>query len=306
MPTPTAAWLDRTAYPFHQRTLALPQGRLNYVDEGKGPPILFVHGTPTWSFDYRHLIRALSAQHRCLAVDLLGFGLSERPRDFAYTPEAHAQVLRAFVDRLGLDHFTLVAHDFGGPISLPLALDTPGRVARLVLMNTWMWSFADDPAMLRKARLAGSGFGRFLYRHFNFSLRAITPSAYGDRRKLTPAIHQQLLAPFPDADSRGRVLWTLARALRSSASFYDSLWQRRGVLAAVPSLIVWGLRDPAFPPRFLDRWRTVLPAARVHELRTAGHWPHEEAPDEVAAALLAFLSAQESPAGTAGAPKDAA
>src|SRR3954469_6547677 len=93
------AWLDRDAYPFTPRRLRLPEGTLSYVDEGEGPPILFVHGTPTWSFEYRHLIRALARTPRCVAVDLLGFGLSERPPGFAYTPEAHAAVLAGFVAR---------------------------------------------------------------------------------------------------------------------------------------------------------------------------------------------------------------
>jgi len=267
----------------------LAAGRLHYVDEGAGEPILFVHGTPTWSFDWRHLIAALAPSHRCVAPDLIGFGHSERPRDFAYTPEAHAAVLAEFVEKLGLERFTLVVHDFGGPIALPLALRDHSPVARLVLINTWAWSFEDDRDMRGKAALAGSSFGRFLYRWANFSLRVITPSAYGDRRKLTPEIHRQLLDRFPDRESRGTVLWTLARSLLGSSAHYNALWRGREALRRVPALIVWGLRDPAFPPRYLARWREALPGARVVELAGAGHWPHEEEPVAVAEALGAFL-----------------
>jgi haloalkane dehalogenase len=289
--SPLPAWLDRQAYPFTVRSLTVPAGRLSYVDEGQGDPLLFVHGTPTWSFEYRHLIRALAPHRRCIAVDNLGFGLSARPRDFPYTPEAHAGVLAAFVDALGLDRFTLVAHDFGGPFALPLALAQPSRVRRLVLMNTWMWPFDDDPAMRRTARLAGGRLGRFLYRRFNASLKLITPKAYGDRRKLTPEIHAQYLAPFPDADGRERVLWALARALLGSRQHYESLWRRRERLAELPALLVWGLRDPTFGPAALARWRQLLPGAEVQELAAAGHWPHEEAPAEVAARVARFLDA---------------
>jgi pimeloyl-ACP methyl ester carboxylesterase len=288
--TPSPTWLDRQAYPFTPRRMTLGAGTVSYLDEGRGEPILFVHGTPTWSFEYRHLIRALSASHRCIAPDHLGFGLSERPADFPYTPEAHAGVLAQLVERLGLERFTLVVHDFGGPIGLPLALDRPERIRGLVLLNTWMWSFAGDADMTRKARLAGGGLGRFLYRRLNFSLKTITPQAYGDRRKLTPAIHGQYLAPFPDADGRGRVLWALARALLGSSDFYDSLWQRRDRLAGLPALILWGMRDSAFRPYLLERWRSALPRAQVVELAEAGHWPHEEAPDEVLRRMEAFLT----------------
>lgn len=284
------SWVDRSAYPFHSRFLeVLPDVRMHYIDEGVGEVVLFVHGTPTWSFEWRDVIRHLAPTHRCIAIDHLGFGLSDRPRDFDYTPESHARVLRAFVDRLGLDGITLVVHDFGGPIGLPIALDTPVRVRRLVVLNSWMWSLDDDADMRRAGRLMGGRFGRFMYRHANVSLRMLTPSAYADRRKLTPAIHAQYLAPFPDAESRGRVLWPLAQAILGSSAYYDSLWHRRSVLAGVPALIVWGTKDRALKPRLLTRWRTVLPAAHVVEL-PVGHWPQEESPDEVARTLTDFLT----------------
>src|SRR6478735_7689913 len=173
------AWVDRKAYPFEPKWIDVGAGRMHYVDEGIGPAILFVHGTPTWSFEYRHLIEGLKSKHRCVAVDHLGFGLSERPAGAAYTPEAHAERLRAFVDKAGLKTFTLVVHDFGGPIGLPLALDGSGRVERLVVLNSWMWSFADDAEMTKRARMVAGGLGKFLYRYLNASLRLITPSAYG-------------------------------------------------------------------------------------------------------------------------------
>jgi haloalkane dehalogenase len=282
-------WVDRLAYPFTPRRLTLPAGTVSYVDEGQGEPILFVHGTPTWSFEYRHLIRALSGQHRCIAPDHLGFGLSQRPAGFDYRPESHAQVLAELVDRLGLERFTLVVHDYGGPIGLPLALDRPQRVRRLVVLNSWMWRLADDPRMARGARLLGGRFGRLLYRRANLSLRSLMPYANGDRERLTPAIHRQYLSAFPDADSRGRVLWSLAHGLLGSSDHFESLWQRRRRLAEIPSLVLWGMRDRALGPQLLDRWRQALPQARVVELGDAGHWPHEEVPGVVVEELRALL-----------------
>jgi haloalkane dehalogenase len=286
------AWLDREGYPFTSRFLALPAGRVHYADEGHGPPVLFVHGTPTWSYEWRHLIGALVPGWRCVAPDLLGFGLSDRPRDYPYTPEAHAATLAEFVARLGLDDLTLVVHDYGGPIGLPLALDGPARVRRLVLLNTWMWPLEDDPGLRRAGRLTASVVGRLLYRRCNASLRLLMPHAYGDRRKLTPAIHRQYLAPFPAADDRERVLWTLARALLGSSAYYSGLWARRDRLRDRPALVIWGLADPAFRPHHLARWITVLgPAARVVRLPGAGHWPHEEEPAAVRDELGRFLAA---------------
>jgi haloalkane dehalogenase len=261
---------------------------MHYIDEGTGTPVLFVHGTPTWSFEWRHLVRALSPRYRCIAADHLGFGLSDRPREASYTPEAHARRLAEFVGKLDLRELILVVHDYGGPIALPLALDGVVRVRQLVVINSWMWAFDDDPDMRRKARVAGGSLGRFLYRYANLSLRVIMPSAYGDRAKLTPAIHSQYLAPFRDRWSRGAVLWPLAHALVGSSELYRSLWERRDLLARIPALIIWGMRDSAFQPHQLQRWREALSSAKVVEL-PAGHWPHEEMPDEVGAAVGGWL-----------------
>jgi haloalkane dehalogenase len=280
-------WLDRTEYPFTSRWADTSDGRLHYVDEGSGPPVLFVHGTPTWSFEYRHVIRAVMDSCRCIAPDHLGFGLSDRPRQAEYTPEAHAHRLREFVDGLGLDRFALVVHDYGGPIGLPLAL--AGRVTRLVLLNTWMWPFDDDKEMANRARMVSGAFGRWMYRHLNASLRVLMPSAYGKRSLLTKGIHRQYLEPFRSPDDRVLVLWPLARALLGSSTYYRELYSRIENLRTIPTSIIWGLKDTAFRPHLLERWRRELPEARVLALDNAGHWPHEEAPSEVAEAIAEFL-----------------
>src|SRR5690349_1298676 len=178
-------WLDRAAYPFQHQYLELPEGRIHYVDEGQGEPVVFVHGTPTWSFEFRHLIRAVRGTHRAIALDHFGFGLSDRPEAFPYTPEAHAEVFAEFVERLGLTRFALVVHDIGGPIALPVALERPERISRLVVMNSFMWPLDADKELAKNARFAASELGRMLYRHVNASLRIVMPNAYFDRQKLT-------------------------------------------------------------------------------------------------------------------------
>ena len=283
------SWLDRSQYPFAAHSITLTDGAMHYVDEGSGDVLLFVHGTPTWSFEYRHLIKALAKRHRCIAPDHLGFGLSGRPPGFAYSPEAHADVLREFVDRLGLDRFTLIVHDVGGPIGLPLALDQPSRVARVILLNTWAWPLDDDPKMARGASFIATAAGRVLYRYANASLTLIMPSAYGAKKKLTKAIHAQYLNVFRDRDARVRVLHALAKALLGSRAHYQSLLDGIAALRRVPVLIIWGMKDTAFRPYQLERWRSLLPNATVVPIDGAGHWPHEEEPAAVSAAIESFL-----------------
>lgn len=286
----TPAWVDRAAWPFMPRGLDTGDGVQHYVDEGEGPPLLLVHGTPTWSYEWRQVVAALRGRHRVIAVDHLGFGLSERPAGAGYRPEDHARRFRRFVDAVcPCGPLTLVVHDFGGPIALDWALDHPARIARLVVTNTWMWPLDDDAGMRRGARFIASPVGRWMYRRLNASLKLVMPSAYADKRRLTPAIHAQYLNVFPDADSRERVLFALAQSLLGSSAFYASLSDRRERLRDVDTHVLWGLKDSAFQPHILMRWKAALPRARVVTFDDAGHWPHEEAPDAYVQALQAIV-----------------
>ena len=283
----TPDWLDRGAYPFEPYTFETADGRMHYVDEGEGPPVVLVHGTPTWSFLWRGLIRALAPDHRVIAPDHLGFGLSDKPPGAPYRPEDHARRLASLIDGLGLHDVALVVHDFGGPIGLSYAVERPENVQALVVYNTWMWSKAGDPATVRASRLLGGPLGRWLYTRLNLSPRVLLPAVYADKATLTAEIHRHYMRPFPDAASRHAPA-TLARELVASSTWYDSLWARRGVLAEMPALIVWGERDPTFGSDDLRRWREALPQAWVRTYPDAGHVVQEEAP-ESAVTVADFL-----------------
>jgi haloalkane dehalogenase len=282
------AWLDRTEYPFASRWLELPSGRLHYIDEGEGRPVVMVHGTPDWSFLWRHLVKALAPRFRCVALDNLGFGLSDRPPGSWYLPENQAANLKTLIERLGLRDITLVLHDFGGPFGLSYALEKPDNVRSLVLMNTWMWSLADDPRFRRFGWLAASRLGRYLYLQWNFSARVIMKYAFGDRARLSPRIHEHYLKPFPDPASRAAT-WAYARALLGSSSWLERLWQRREHLRNLPALIIWGMKDRAFREKELARLESVFATPEVLRLPDVGHFPPEEAPDRVAMLVGGFL-----------------
>ena len=289
-------WVDRELYPFRPHHLETPDGRMHYVDEGTGPAVLLVHGTPTWSFLYRDVIRELSRDHRVVAPDHLGFGLSDKPAAAPYRPEDHAARLALLIERLGLEDITLVAEDFGGPIGLSYAIERPENVRALVLMNTWLWSLAGTSTE-KMGRLFSTALGRFLYTRLNFSPRVMVPMAFGDRAKLTKRIHAQYLRAFPSAAER-QAPWHMARALVESASWYESLWQRRDRLADKPALLLWGMKDPAFGPTCLARWKEALPAARVMEFAESGHFVPEEAePAVLAGAIRAHVAGAAARAG---------
>lgn len=280
-------WVDRELYPFASRYLDVGPGRLHYVDEGSGPALVQVHGTPTWSFLYRHLIRDLSRDHRVLAVDHLGFGLSDKPERCGYRPEDHARRLEEWIERLGLRDFALVVHDFGGPIGLAYAARHPERVRALVLFNTWLWSLRGTPTE-RVSRLMGGPVGRFLYQRLNVSPRVLLRAAFGDKRKLAKDVHRHYIDAFPTPSAR-RAPWVLAGALIASSEWYEDLWPQRDRFAGKPALVLWGMKDPAFGRDALERWRAALGAARFVEFPEAGHFVQEEAPEEAVREIRTFL-----------------
>ncbi len=288
METPVATWLDRAEYPFESRYLDLPDGRMHYVDEGEGQPIVFVHGMPTWSFLYRRMIRTLRANYRCVALDHLGFGLSGPSRSSAYKPADHARNLAALIEHLGLRDIVLVVHDFGGPIGLSYAIDHPEHVAAIALFNSWLWSLEAYPEAQQASKIIHGPLGKFLYTRLNISPRFLLKSVMGDKRKLTGEIHHHYTAPFPDAASR-LPQWLLARELTDSGAWYDDLWRRRAALADIPALLLWGMRDPTFKERDLQRWQEFWSNAEVVRFPDAGHFVQEEAPNEASAALQTFL-----------------
>ena len=288
----TPAWLDRTAYPFASRWVEIDGARMHYLDEGQGPTVLMVHGTPTWSFLYRHLVTGLRDRFRCVVPDHLGFGLSDKPAGDAYRPQDQSRRLAMFADALGLGEVTLVVHDFGGPIGLAWALERPEDVRHLVLFNTWMWSFAGERRYERAGRVLASGVGRFLYERLGASLNLLFRQAVGDRTRYTKGVHAQYAAPQREAAAR-HATWVYAREMMGASDWYDALWRRRERLAAIPALLIWGMKDPAFA-RALPRWRTVFRQAEVIELPEVGHAPPEERGPESAALVRRFLDRDRS------------
>lgn len=282
-----AAWVDRTLYPFEHHELDVGRGRMHYVDEGSGPPVLLVHGTPTWSFLWRRLIPELARHHRVIAPDHLGFGLSDPAADGAYRPADHASNLAELIRALDLRDVALVVHDFGGPIGLSYAIDHPDNVRGLVLFNTWMWSLQDVRAARMASRLAAGPLGRFLYRRLNVSARFLIRTVMGDASKLDPAAHRHYIDAFPTRHHR-EAPWTLARELTGSSDWYAGLWSRRQRIAHLPALLLWGMKDPTFKPDDLERWHSVFATADVATYPDAGHFVQEEA-DDLGQRILTFL-----------------
>lgn len=282
------SWVNRERYPFESRYIDIDGYRMHYVDEGAGTPILFSHGTPEWSFAWRDLIKGLRGQFRCIAPDLLGFGLSDKPTGADYSVHAHARRLEQIIERLGLRDFYLVGNDFGLSIALAYAIRHPDNVQKISLFNGWMWPLNDDPHYARPARWMQSWLGRQLYLRFNFPVRVVMPAAFGDKRKLTPEVHRHYKMALPTPEARCAA-YALSGQLLQAGPFWSELWQQVGRLASKPCLIFWGMKDTFVPAYELGKWKAALPHARVIRLEQAGHFVQEEEPDRMLAELNAFF-----------------
>lgn len=283
-----AKWVDRAEYPFDSHFVDTPAGRLHFVDEGVGRPILLVHGNPTWSFLYRNLIKRLSVEYRCIAVDHIGFGLSDKPVQWSYLPEDHVRNLAALIDALRLTDLTLVLHDWGGPIGIAYALGNPGTISRIILMNTWAWPVNHNLGLWVFSRITSGALGRSIMRRYNFLTRLFMPIAFYDKSKLTPLTHSHYMLPLEDAANR-KACMEFPRQILKSGTWLADIWRGIGALQGTPMLYIWGMKDLAFSRRTLRKWEQTFPEATFVRLSTVGHFVPEEAPDDVFREVSSFL-----------------
>ena len=184
-------WVSDELFPFESRFFGSQRGRMHYIDEGQGEPIVFLHGNPSWSFEFRGPVSRLRDQFRCVAPDHIGFGLSERSQasDSSH-PQAHAENFAALLDHRQFKDVTLYLTDRGGPIGLSFAQRYPERVRRTIMANTWRWPVNNERHLVLFSGMISSGIGRFMIRRSNFFVNQVMPRAVGDRKILTSEVNR--------------------------------------------------------------------------------------------------------------------
>lgn len=279
------AWVDDALFPFESRFLDLGGNRVHYVDEGSGPVLLFLHGNPTWSFDYREIIEALRSEFRCIAVDYPGFGLSTAASGYQYLPTEHAAVIGAFVDTLALTGVTLVVHDWGGPIGLAVMQQRPEVFDRLVLSNTWAWPVG-APLIQLMSHVFGSPIGRLLIRQFNLFVKVMIP--LGHRLSKPSRAEMAHYSNALDSPSRREAAAVFPREITASRAFLADVASGLPAIAERPALIVWGDADFAFGDKELRQWEQTLTTRQTVIITGAGHFVPSDAPEQFAAAIRAW------------------
>ena len=275
-------WVPETLYPFEDRYAEIGGARVHYVDEGSGPPLLLLHGNPTWSFLYREIVRGLRDRYRCIAVDYPGFGLSTAAPGYGFTPAEHAGVVDQLVVQLDLQGATMMVQDWGGPIGFAVATRHPDRFAGFVIGNTWAWP-KSDPGTQVFSRLMGGPIGGYLILRRNAFVERIIPSNV-KRRELPAEVMEAYRGPFPTPQSR-RPMHVFPREILGSRPFLAEIERGLPALRDRPALIVWPTKDVAFRDRERARWEELFPNHRTVTLEGAGHYIQEDAPEEIVAAI---------------------
>lgn len=285
-------WLNRAEYPFTVHTFDTLDGRMSYLDEGRGRPILFLHGNLTWSYMFSDLVQELSHDYRCIAPDLLGFGLSDKPFRADYSGLAQAARLDAFISHLGLKDLTLVLHDYGGPIGIEWALQNLDKVRDIVISDAWMWSQKESPRAQRIAKVYASKLNRFYYHRLRASPRFFLPPLVPDAHMMPRRTLDHYLMPYEKTSEREGA-YTLAAGLVNETEWFESLWHRRSALKSKPALILWGMRDEMRMAGELERWQEVFPLSCPVLLEDVGGLgPHQVWQDYVRE-MHAFFSFEE-------------
>ncbi len=287
-------------YPWTGRFIDIDGHTMHVLDVGPtegaaDEPVLMVHGNPTWSFYWRHLVSALSGTHRCIVPDHIGMGLSDKPADdaYPYTLARRVSDLTKVVDSLyPSGKLTLAVHDWGGMIGMAWAVQNPDRVARIVVTNTSAFMPNDDIKLPWQLKLARSPLGTALVQGFNAF--AIGATVTCTEKPLSSAAKKGYTAPY---DTFANRIATLRFVQDIPLSPKDGAWALveatdagLDLFAQTPILVLWGDKDYVFHPGFRAQFEKRWPHAEVQSW-PAGHFVIEDEKEAVCSKIAAFVGA---------------
>lgn len=281
--TPDERFENLPGYAYEPRYVEVDSLRLHHIDEGEGPAVLCLHGEPSWSYLYRHMLDCLvAAGHRVICPDLVGFGRSDKPTDQGfYTYDRHVESVTAHLDQIDLEDATVVVQDWAGPIGLRWAVEQADRVGRLVILNTGLFT-----GRVSKGFMA---WREFAERTPDLPIGKIIKSA--TTTELDAGIIAAYEAPFPNPESKaGAQRFPLLVPLKEDDPGAAEMVAVRDELSRweKPALVAFSDSDPVFPfPKAGERFTELIPSAG-DQVRIAGaaHFLQEDRGVEVAEAML--------------------
>ncbi|WP_082828087.1 MULTISPECIES: alpha/beta fold hydrolase [unclassified Marinomonas] len=280
--------VDKDEYPFESHWYERDGVSMHYVDEGDGVPIVLTHGNPDWSFLNRNIIKEMSKKARVIAYDLPGFGFSDTPHNFGFTPKEHSEWVESLIfEHLKLDKFILVVQDWGGPTGLNIATNHPDSILGLVISNTWAWkpegSLRDFSIMMSTPDMQQKIID------LNFFAGALMPSNINTVSGSNKAITDAYALAFPTPESR-RGTAVFPEQIVGAEEWVQNIEERLTTLADKPAHIIFGMKDKAVATKDnIDRWCRHFPNADVLLLQDAGHFTQEDSPESFCFMLSKIL-----------------
>jgi haloalkane dehalogenase len=288
--TPEDRFDDLPGFPYAPNYVSVRDDlRMHYVDEGEGAPILCLHGAPTWAYLYRHMIPPLAEQHRVVVPDFIGFGRSDKLTAVDdYSFERHYNALRDFIAELNLTDVTLVVQDWGGLLGLAYATRQPERIARLVILNTFLPTGEEEksPAFLR--------WRRFVENVPDLPIGRVIRQGLSESDALSDAEEAAYEAPFPTPESKaGAVAWPLLVPMTPEDPVADVMRETRARLAncTKPAFVLFAPDDPILGDAHTFFRKLIPTAADQPEvtIENASHFLQEERGPDIAAHVLSFI-----------------
>jgi haloalkane dehalogenase len=282
--TPDERFESLPGYPYEPHYVEVDGLRLHHVDEGSGSTVLCFHGEPSWSYLYRHMLdRLVETGHRVVCPDLVGFGRSDKPTDQGwYTYEIHCDMVTRHLDQLDLDGVTVVVQDWGGPIGLRWAVENADRVARLVILNTGLFT-----GRVSKGFMA---WREFVERTPDLPIGMILQGA--TTTQLSNDVVAAYEAPFPTKESKaGAQRFPLLVPLTYDEPGVPEMQAVRAALSgwSKPALVAFSDTDPVFPyPQAGEQFTELIPSAGEQvRIEGAAHFLQEDRGREIADAMVA-------------------
>ncbi len=286
----------RHLYPFPSHYADVNGLQYHYLDEGRGEPIVMIHGNPTWSFYYRRLVSALSPDYRTIAPDHIGCGLSEKPAlaRYDYRLESRVRDLSAFLGGLDIPgKMTLVLHDWGGMIGMAYGVRHPERIGRLILLNTAAYLPPGGKRIPFRLWLIRNLRPLAAPAVLGLNLFAVAALHMASRKGLDRAVKAGLKAPYTSRHNRLATLkFVQDIPLRESDPSYGLVKDvdaRLHSLSHIPMMICWGEHDFVFDDAYLKEWQRRFPQAEIHSLAGAGHYVLEDEPETIVPLIRDFL-----------------
>ncbi len=273
-------------FPFASNYRQLDGLRLAHLDVGDGPPVMFFHGEPTWSFLWRKVIPPVrDAGYRCIAPDLPGFGRSDKPVEINwYSYDRHVSAVAPLLSELDVREATIVVHDWGGPIGLRLAAEHPDRIARIVILDTGLFT---GKQVMTDAWIA---FRNFVERTEDLPVGFLVRGAC--KRDPGDEVIAAYEAPFPSvaakAGARAFPLMLPTSPEMPGAAAGARVLESMGSDAR-PKLILWADSDPVLPLEAGRRFAAGLGGEVEHVIADASHFLQEDAGPEIGALIADWL-----------------